>query len=489
MGGQNPSLEQTEMFPTLDEMSQSPSHVHQALFAVLYHDRSPESIMEDLGRYTNFIGEDHINEAWLAKSLYHAYPRTEDAVAAAVPVLLRILLHHGTYPFKPPNTTQLTARQMAIAVALLTARDESITIREDSTPGIVRMRHRNWNDRTRLLFQSLCDTDWSQVATPSANLREREDDEDLVAALESPPSQRKTALPVFDVAKTLPSSHSRKLDGTVSLREMRELLALVLVTSIGHVREEPNKEKAAVESTVLALLGEFPDPDGRMNWEEFQRLTASQMPFLLMNLAILIEKGVAIKKPADTFIYPTTYTWDVPKAIQGIESEGKTSFLTMQHISQLGLVIRRHELDPLRLLRQESPKSLSSSDIVNAFNNSPQGHILLLVRGVANKTPIILVCALPSLTRQLSPNTRDWIEENPFSAPGSDSDCIVQLLPTHRVLRSTTNVARVSANSGDLLFDLGGVKASFTESLETGSLEEGAVKVSFSVDLIEVWGR
>ena len=164
----------------------------------------------------------------------------------------------------------------------------------------------------------------------------------------------------------------------------------------------------------------------------------------------------------------------------------------MQQLSQLGLVIRRHELDALRLLRQESPKSLSSFDIVDMFNNSPQGQTLLLVRGMANKTPIILVCTLPSLTRQCNDGIKERIKESPLSTPGSDGDCIVQLLPKHRVLRSTANVARVSTslvNPADVLFDLGDVKVWFIEAFKTGLLEEGAAKVSFSVDLIEVWGR
>jgi hypothetical protein len=216
-----------------------------------------------------------IDEEWLARSLSNVYPGTADAVAAAVPVLWKILVHHGTYPFKPPKTTQLTILQTANAAAFLTARDE-ISVREPTGPHVVRRRHRNWNDRRRLLFQSMCNTNWSQAA--SKDVREREDDEDLVAALEGPPRQdRKTAHPVFDMAKKLPSSHSRKLDGRVALRDLRALLALVIVTSTGSAREDPSEEKTAAERAVLALLGDFPDPEGCVTWEEFRHLTACEM--------------------------------------------------------------------------------------------------------------------------------------------------------------------------------------------------------------------
>jgi hypothetical protein len=226
-----------------------------------------------------------------------------------------------------------------------------------------------------------------------------------------------------------------------------------------------------------------------------------------MNIAILISKVVPIEQPADTFIYPTTYTWAVPQAvgeaassagscsrrqIQGSGRESKTSFLTMQQLSQLGFVICRHEIDALRLLRQETPRSLSSLAIVDLFNSPAQDHILLLVRGTTNGAPIVLVCTLPSLAQASNPGTRGWTEESPLAAPSSDGDCIVQLLPRHRVLRSTTDVARVlmsSAPSGDVLFDLGRVRVWFTEALEAGLLEEGPEKVAFRVDLIEFWGQ
>jgi hypothetical protein len=55
------------------------------------------------------------------------------------------------------------------------------------------------------------------------------------------------------------------------------LLALLIVTSTGSEREEPSKEKAGVKRAVLALLGDFPDPEGRVTWEEFQHLTAREM--------------------------------------------------------------------------------------------------------------------------------------------------------------------------------------------------------------------
>ncbi|KAH8726373.1 hypothetical protein GQ44DRAFT_758685 [Phaeosphaeriaceae sp. PMI808] len=434
----------------------------------------------------------YINEEWLIKSLLRVYPGFEDIVAATAPILFKIILHHGTYPFKPLLDATLAPLQTAIAVALLTANDKSISVREWINPHVLNMRHRNWNDRDRLLFQSLCDTDWSQAS--NTDCREEEDDEDLVAVLESTlTDQSYNIITLFyHVANTLPSSHSQKLDGSVSLTKTRALLTLVIVVSTGNQQGELNNMKAAIESTVLALLSCFPDQDGRINWEGFQQTIADRMPLLLTELAILISNLIPIEQRAEFCIYPTTYSWGVPPAIRGTEDQSKKSFLTMPQLSQLGLVIRRHELDTLHLLRKDEPKSLSGSDITKLFNNSPHGHTLLLVRGRIKNSLFVLACTLPSLTRQLAPVIRRWIERSPLSTVGLNDDCIVQLLPEHRVLRGTSKLTQVSTgavDSEDLLFNLGGVKVRFAKGLNTGLLELGLERVSFKVELMEVWGR
>jgi hypothetical protein len=179
--------------------------------------------------------------------------------------------------------------------------------------------------------------------------------------------------------------------------------------------------------------------------------------------------------------------------MRGSEDSGKKSFLTMPQLSQLGLVLRRQKLDILRLLRKDEPRALSSSDITNLFNSSPHGLTLLLVRGRIKNGLFVLACALPSLTRKLAPATRKCIERSPLSAVGLDDDCIVQLLPKHRVLRSTSKLAQVitgAVDPEDLLFSLGEVKMRFAAGLQTGLLlESGSEKLSFEVELMEIWGQ
>lgn len=88
--------------------------------------------------------------------------------------------------------------------------------------------------------------------------------------------------------------------------------------------------------------------------------------------------------------------------------------------------------------------------------------------------------------------TKRWIERHPLYAAGLNHDCVVHLLPQHHVLRSTAELAQVKTRAvkpDDLLFDLGVVKMRFARGLETGLLERGLERVSFTVELMEVWGR
>lgn len=129
--------------------------------------------------------------------------------------------------------------------------------------------------------------------------------------------------------------------------------------------------------------------------------------------------------------------------MRGSDDGSKKSFLTMPQLSQLGVVVGRYKLDTLRLLRTDDSSPLSSSDIARQFqaNSSAYGLTLILVQGRIKKSPSLLTCALKSPPKPLPPGTRIWIENKQLFAAASDKDYIVQLLPTHRVLRSTSEYA------------------------------------------------
>lgn len=176
----------------------------------------------------------------------------------------------------------------------------------------------------------------------------------------------------------------------------------------------------------------------------------------------------------------------------GAQAQNKRSFLIIPELSQLGLVIRRPILDSLQLLQQDEPGSFSSSDISTMFNSSPLSQLLLLVRDSIDHCPLILVCSLPSLTAQLEPPMKKLIKRSPLWIEGVDSDCIVQLSPTHRVLRGSSEIAQVKScavSLDDLSIVLGGTSLWFVKGLKTGVMTSGIDTFSFTTELLEIWGR
>lgn len=232
-----------------------------------------------------------LNEDWLKRSLSFIQPDFEDVIEAAVPILFNIIRHHGTYPFKPMSNNTLTPLQVANAIALLSANDTSVcytssqlTARkptcdqaaQDPQYHALHIGPRDWNNRTRVLFQSMSDINWSQ--TSNTDRRDDEDDKDLVIVLKSAlPPESKYIEDFASVAKTLPSSHSRKLDGTVSLTELGVLVAVLMNASTEHQRTEPLGMEVAIKS-LLASMGDcFARAEARIGWEEFRQLIADNM--------------------------------------------------------------------------------------------------------------------------------------------------------------------------------------------------------------------
>lgn len=134
----------------------------------------------------------------------------------------------------------------------------------------------NWSDRTRLLFQSMCDTDWSH--TSDVDRREYEDDQDLIMVLDCTLMRESKYFEDFaSVAEALPSSQSRKLDGSVSLTEMGALLAVIMIASTKPRQTDPVGMIVAIKSLLASLGNCFATPEARIGWEEFQRVTADNM--------------------------------------------------------------------------------------------------------------------------------------------------------------------------------------------------------------------
>jgi hypothetical protein len=78
-----------------------------------------------------------------------------------------------------------------------------------------------------------------------------------------------------------------------------------------------------------------------------------------------------------------------------------------------------------------------------------------------------------------------------FLPPKAHADCLVQLYPTHEVLKGSFSQARVEYRSTDMFsIHLGGVSVWFDKGLERGTLSTSSTPVlSFVSGLVEIWGE
>lgn len=185
---------------------------------------------------------------------------------------------HGISAMRLSHGSQLRVKSQTYVKGPLATSIEGV---QNATP---HSRSSNiWGEprRTRLQCFGRIDCAALWLLASSTPSRHDKDDEDLVAVLESSLDiQTAIMIPHFpEVAKTLPSSHSYKLDGTVSHTTISALLALIVLVSTGHWQEVTTKMKAAVKSAVLALSGSFAEPGGRFTWERFHQTTADHMVF------------------------------------------------------------------------------------------------------------------------------------------------------------------------------------------------------------------
>jgi hypothetical protein len=189
----------------------------------------------------------------------------------------QILLHYSAWPFKPDCTTTLTLDGLAIAIALLTGQDQFYIRFEDRhSRSYAVERPRNWADRGRLLFQSLCsNTNWAEEATQ--NCRAGGDDEDLVAVLyESMPQRQKPNRERFlPVAATLPSSHATKVAREVPIQSVQVLLELLLVAATLPLPGSSIDRQEGLYSTARTVACSLQADSTKVDWQQFTEFASN----------------------------------------------------------------------------------------------------------------------------------------------------------------------------------------------------------------------
>ncbi|KAF2446598.1 hypothetical protein P171DRAFT_472072 [Karstenula rhodostoma CBS 690.94] len=486
-------------------------HVERTLLQHLYPAGIPTPTLVRFSGYTSEGGHDI---SWTASTcssfLASRLPSASEVATAAGPVLYRILLHHGAWPFKPAPEPDapLTAERFAIAAALLMAEDRgTITFQDPQTHShMVHERPRDWGNRCRLLFQSLCNTDWTARSTQDGSARTAADDEDLVAVLCAcmPQPQKMDRARFVPVAATLPSSHSRALDGRVDITSIRALLGLLLSLPAEDAPASSAEETGGSRTAVGAVVGAFApqdgDADGDVDWERFRSVMAQSTPLLLTELAAFISAQFPGPRRGGGLLqvqHPRT----IPPAMVATSPSSTRSSLTLPQLRQLSLVLPHPLLSTFSLLHQSPPSHTTTATIARLLA-APSSRLLLIRGGTTSGPYALAACVSPGTTQDadatkthfartpLSPPAPGSAWNHPFSSPSTGPvDCFVRIAPTHGVFRGSFGSARVDTCGADgLSVHLGGASMWFEGGLARGTVAGEGESVGFVVGLVEVWG-
>ena len=207
----------------------------------------------------------------------------EDAIRQAGPLLFKIALHHGTYPFPPTEDTLMTYDVFLTFIGMSSYIQHSLFVSvDDISEKHIRTREAP-RDRVRLLFQSIISSRSSEIIGTSDD----ECNEDLLIVLCSVQprrfSERKycpkwSRQKLKKVATTLPSSRSTDIGGSVIKDNMCSLIHL-LIYHLSHINAkrldnmEPEQLLAESAGAVMKSLQIEKDVD----WAMFSNILVEQM--------------------------------------------------------------------------------------------------------------------------------------------------------------------------------------------------------------------
>ncbi|KAH4236902.1 hypothetical protein HBH69_094720 [Parastagonospora nodorum] len=267
-------------------------------------------------------------------------PDTEIAVRNAGPLLYKMMLHYGSFPFPVEEGKRMTCDIFLRSIYMMSRTALSVLWRDyGSIGGVPQTRQRRPVDDVRLLFQSMA----SEKDEEDDAARTEDDDEDLLDVLffvmhrvqeERSPKCSSKRESVKKAASALPSSCSRNLGGTVErgdLRSMLELIIVLLNSRVLGTMAPPNKN--VIGCMMNAFMPASSEHLGS-EWETFRNVVLGSCPNLIAILSAFIERSFQI----------TNFFWlqaeTLPKSLnefRGIVSQ--SNIISADQLSQLLLVI------------------------------------------------------------------------------------------------------------------------------------------------------
>jgi 3'-phosphoadenosine 5'-phosphosulfate sulfotransferase (PAPS reductase)/FAD synthetase len=158
------------------------------------------------------------------------------ATRDAGPLLYKMVINYGSFPFPPGQAQQLTCAIFLRGIYMMSRMKQRLFWRDNGTlGGEPCTRKRQPSDDVRLLFQSMADNESRTMLPPTQ--RSDVDDEDLIDVLftlwdgireRRNPKLATRRRDVLSAAATLPSSLSRNLEGTLNEADLGFLLQLIV---------------------------------------------------------------------------------------------------------------------------------------------------------------------------------------------------------------------------------------------------------------------
>jgi len=164
-------------------------------------------------------------------------PDVPHEIKRAGPLLYRILVHYGSFPFPVDEDKRMTSGTFLRGIYMLSKNNHRVLSHEVSRwqGGEPVTRERGPVDDVRILFRSMATGNSRTFRNPG--LRSEDDDEDLIDVLfrlgekirqRRPPKYGFMRKDVVPAASRLPSSYSRNLEGSVSVHDLENLFDLIV---------------------------------------------------------------------------------------------------------------------------------------------------------------------------------------------------------------------------------------------------------------------
>ncbi|PVH92556.1 hypothetical protein DM02DRAFT_733628 [Periconia macrospinosa] len=208
-------------------------------------------------------------EETFVSHLMERNPQIQHATKKAGPVLYKMMLYYGSFPFPAEQGSQLVLETFCLGIVMMSRIGLRPLLRlHNGREGGMLIRN-----RVRRCFQSL--RGQSEIASyQAAGKRSVDDDEDLVDAIMAIGKSRRAKIiwsrdTSIDVASGLPSSYSRNLQGAVSTSDVRVLIELAVALSRTFTGAGWVPSHAGAVESLMSAFSIHTNSSTEITWENF----------------------------------------------------------------------------------------------------------------------------------------------------------------------------------------------------------------------------